>query len=326
MKNSNTKLILLHPYIQKQGSSNRLWLLTFMSLFTLAFLLTIIYTSGLYVYSTATTTATSTANTAATITATNSPMPTTVINTLLHYASKSNDTFKMSYSEIKPISDVLRKCSSPCNFLIFGLTHETLLWKALNHNGRTVFIDENRYYAAYIEEKHPEIDAYDVQYTTKTKEMTELIKVAKEQIRNECRPVQNLLFSECKLGINDLPNHVYEVDWDVILIDGPRGDWPDSPGRISPIFTSGVLARSKKGGSGKTHVFVHDFRRNVERVCGDEFLCRENLVEESETLGHYVVERMEETSFQFCRNNNRGVTSSSSSAANNSSSYSSSSK
>ncbi|KAM5576616.1 protein IRX15-LIKE [Rosa sericea] len=324
MKNGNTKLILLHPYIQKQGSSNRLWLLSFMSLSTLAFLLTIIYTSGLYAYSTATTTTTTTANiAAATITATNAPMPTTVINTLLHYASKSNDTFKMSYSEIKPISDVLRKCSSPCNFLIFGLTHETLLWKALNHNGRTVFIDENRYYAAYIEEKHPEIDAYDVQYTTKTREMSELIKVAKEQIRNECRPVQNLLFSECKLGINDLPNHVYEVDWDVILIDGPRGDWPDSPGRISPIFTSGVLARSKKGGSGKTHVFVHDFRRNVERVCGDEFLCRENLVEESETLGHYVVERMEETSFQFCRNNNREVTSSSSAAANNSSSSSS---
>ncbi|BFG35914.1 hypothetical protein CerSpe_221880 [Prunus speciosa] len=317
MKNiSNTKLILLHPYIQKQGTSNRLWLLAFMSIFTLAFLLTIIYTSGLYAYSSTTTTTISAATITTTTTASAAvpQLPTTVINTLLYYAAKSNDTFKMSYADIKPISDALRKCSTPCNFLIFGLTHETLLWKALNNNGRTVFIDENRYFAAYMEEKHPEIDAYDVQYTTKSKELKELVAVAKEQIRNECRPVQNLLFSECKLGINDLPNHVYEVDWDVILVDGPRGDWPDAPGRVMPIFTSGVLARSKKGGNGKTHVFVHDFGGEVQRVCGEEFLCRENLVEASETLGHYVVERMEESSFQFCRSH----PSSSSSAANSS--------
>ncbi|KAM0970761.1 hypothetical protein ACFX13_019042 [Malus domestica] len=323
MKNNiNTKLILLHPYIQKQGSSNRLWLLAFMSLFTLAFLLTIVYTSGLYAYSSTSTTTTTTIP-APTITATNNAapqLPTTVINTLLHYSSKSNDTFKMSYADIKPISDALRKCSTPCNFLIFGLTHETLLWKALNNNGRTVYIDENRYYAAYMEEKHPEIDAYDVQYTTKLKETEELIAVAKEQIRNECRPVQNLLFSECKLGINDLPNHVYEVEWDVILVDGPSSGWPDAPGRVMSIFTSGVLARSKKGGNGKTQVFVHDFGGTEVMVAGNEFLCRENLVEATETMGHYVVERMDESSFQFCRNQTTSVWS----AAKNSSASSSS--
>ncbi|KAF7824207.1 protein IRX15-LIKE-like [Senna tora] len=62
----------------------------------------------------------------------------------------------MSYSDFKHISDVLRKCSSPRNLLVFGLTHETLLWKALNSYGRTMFIDENRYYTAYFEELHPE--------------------------------------------------------------------------------------------------------------------------------------------------------------------------
>ncbi|PON67184.1 IRX15/IRX15L/IGXM [Trema orientale] len=310
--NNNTKLILLHPYILKQGNSNRLWLLAFVSFFTVAFLLTLIYTRD-----STTTTAAAAASSAAIPTAGfsgggGSPLPNTVINTLLHYASRSNDTFKMSFGELKPIADVLRKCSPPCNLLVFGLTHETLLWKALNHNGRTVFIDENRYYAAYYEQLHPEIDAYDVQYTTKASETRELIALARDQIRNECRPVQNLLFSDCRLGLNDLPNHVYDVDWDVILVDGPRGDWADAPGRIQPIFTAGVLARSKKGGNPKTHVFVHDFRKGLERVCGDEFLCRENLVESSDLLGHYVVERMDQNSFQFCRNQTVVSTSSSS--------------
>ncbi|KAE9597645.1 hypothetical protein Lal_00041599 [Lupinus albus] len=304
--NNNTKLILLHPYIQKQGSSNRLWLLAFISLFTIAFLVTLIYTRE----STSITTATSSiiASTTPVSGLGSAPLPATVINTLLHYAAKSNETYHMQYSDLKPISDVLRKCSSPCNFLIFGLTQETLLWKALNHNGKTVFIDENRYYAAYIEEKHPEIDAYDVQYTTKRSEMKELIASAKEQVGNECKPVQNLLFSDCKLGLNDLPNHVYEVDWDVILVDGPRGDWPDAPGRMSAIFTAGVLARSKKGGNTKTHVFVHDFFGEVEKVCGNEFLCKENLVEATYTLGHYVLEKMDESSVQYCKST--GVSSS----------------
>ncbi|XP_058735468.1 protein IRX15-LIKE [Vicia villosa] len=298
--NTNTKLILLHPYIQKQGNSNRLWLLAFISILTLAFLATLIYTRDRE--STLNNANTSIISSVITTTnAVSAPLPATVINTLIHYASKSNDTYHMTYSDLKPISDVLRKCSSPCNLLVFGLTPETLLWKALNHNGKTVFIDENRYYAAYIEEKHPEIDAYDVQYTTKRSEMKELIASAKEHVANECKPVQNLLFSDCKLGINDLPNHVYEVDWDVILVDGPRGDWPEAPGRMSAIFTAGVLARSKKGGNPKTHIFLHDFSGEVEQVCGNEFLCKENLLEASGTMGHYVLERMNESSVQYCK-------------------------
>ncbi|KAK3221834.1 hypothetical protein Dsin_008859 [Dipteronia sinensis] len=252
--NSNTKLILLHPYIQKQGTSNRLWLLAIVSFFTIAFLVTLIYTRDSLPIKT--TSAAAVAAVTGSSVQSSSALPTTVINTLLHYASKSNDSYHMTHAELKRISDVLQ------------------------------------------------IDVFDVQYTTKTSETEELVAAVKEQIGNECRPVQNLLFSECKLGINDLPNHVYEVDWDLILIDGPRGDGPDGPGRMSPIFTAGVLARSKKGGNPKTHVFVHDYYRHVERLCGDEFLCRENLVESYDMLAHFVVEKMDENSFEFCRSKN----------------------
>nr|VDD28684.1 unnamed protein product [Brassica oleracea] len=291
--NTNSKLILVHPYIQKQTSSNRLCLLAFVSIFTIASLLTLLYTTDSIIPSKNVSSVISSAPI--------SQLPTTAINALLHYASRSNDSYHMSHGEMKSISDVLRRCPPPCNLLVFGLTHETLLWKSLNHNGRTVYIEENRYYAAYFEEIHPEIEVFDVQYTTKAREARELVSAVKEAARNECRPVQNLLFSDCKLGLNDLPNHVYDVDWDVILVDGPRGDGGDVPGRMSSIFTAAVLARSKKsGGNPRTHVFVHDYYRDVERLCGDEFLCRENLVESNDMLAHYVLERMDKNSTQFC--------------------------
>nr|AFK33990.1 unknown [Medicago truncatula] len=70
---------------------------------------------------------------------------------------------------------------------------------------------------------------------------------------------------------------------------------------MSAIFTAGVLARSKKGGNPKTHVFLHDFSGEVEQVCGNEFLCKENLLEASESMGHYVLERMNESSVQYCK-------------------------
>ncbi|KAH7846723.1 hypothetical protein Vadar_017390 [Vaccinium darrowii] len=308
--NTNTKLILLHPYIQKQGAPNRLWLLAFISLFTIAFLLTLIYTRE-SIATTVTAVASSSSATTGAASTNNPALPKSVVKALLHYASNSNTTDKMSYADTKLIADVLRHCSAPCNFLVFGLTSETLLWKSLNHNGRTVIIEENRYFAAYMEETNPEIEIYDVQYATKISQLNELITTARDKMKNECRPVQNLLFSDCKLGLNDLPNQLYEVDWDVVLVDGPRGYWPDGPGRMAAIFTAGVLARSKKGGNGKTHIFVHDFNREVERVSSEEFLCKENLVKAKGMLGHFVVEKMEENSVQFCRNRTSSTASSS---------------
>lgn len=208
----------------------------------------------------------------------------------------------MSPAEIESVASVLRRCgAAPCNLLVFGLTQDTLFWNSVNRGGRTVFVGESSYFVSKFEEKNPSIEAYDVQFTTRAGELYDLIEDFKREIRNECRPVQNLLFSDCKLAVNDLPNHLYDVAWDVILIDGPRGYSAETPGRMAPIFTAGVLARSGKGGGGGgTHVFVHEIEREVEKVCSDLFLCRENLEEEIDSLGHFLVGKMAD-------NNRNGV-------------------
>ncbi|KAL2537347.1 Protein IRX15-LIKE [Forsythia ovata] len=296
---TSAKFIVLHPSIHKQSnggsviaSSHRSWFLFFVLFFIFAFVFTFFTTRE----------PATTAGTAAT--AANSGLPKPIFDALLHYASTNSTTTygRMSSAELKAIAAVLRRCAAPCNVLVFGLTHETLLWNILNHNGRTVFVDESSYLVSILEEKHPGIEAYDVQFTTKASELYDLMEHYKLQVKNECRPVQNLLFSDCKLAVNDLPNHMYDVPWDVILIDGPRGYSPSAPGRTAAIFTAGVLARSKRGGAEKTHVFVHEFERELETVCSFEFLCRENLVDSIDLLGHFVVGKMEATEIQFCPN------------------------
>ncbi|KAF8029968.1 hypothetical protein BT93_E2401 [Corymbia citriodora subsp. variegata] len=278
----STKLILLHPTIQKQSSSsntNRLWLIFIITFFTTAFTLTLITTNT---RSTTTPTATSTATSSI-------PLPLSISAALLHYATTTNSTH-MTSTELATITAAVARCAaaaSHCNLLVFGLTHEALLYKVLNFDGRTIFLDENENLVSWFEQQHPGIEAYDVQYETRVSEMKRLLESARGELRGKCRPVQNLLFSECKLALNSLPNHVYELSWDMILIDGPSGYHEAAPGRMSAIFTAAVLARSKR----------------VERVYSDEFLCRDNLGEAVGKLGHFVVERASDKRLmtEFCR-------------------------
>lgn len=112
LENKEQQLILLHPYIQKQGGSHRLWLPphpggrhyphTRESSGIIAIAALQSYPPDDQGWRSA-------------------ALPATVINTLLHRSSKTNHTFWMSHSEMKPISDMLRKCPSPCNLLLLGL-------------------------------------------------------------------------------------------------------------------------------------------------------------------------------------------------------------
>ncbi|KAL3814248.1 hypothetical protein ACJIZ3_015516 [Penstemon smallii] len=301
---TSAKFIVLHPSVHKSGgggptaTSHRAWLAVFVLFFIFTFGFTLITTRDA-------------AKTAADDGVSKSELPKHIIDALLFYASVniSSSDERMTPAEVKSISAVLRHCAAPCNFLVFGITHETLLWNSLNHDGRTVIIDERSYLVSKLEERHPYIEAYDVLFTTKVSELYDLIEHYKGEIKGECRPVQNLLFSDCKLAINDLPNHLYDVAWDVILIDGPKGHTAAAPGRMAVIFTAGVLARSKRGGAARTHVFVHEFERDVESVCSDEFLCRENLVETKGSLGHFVIGKMDadRNRFEFCPNSDSSV-------------------
>lgn len=271
------------------SSHRRVLIVVFASCFAFATFLTFLYNTSHFTSASASGSGSGSGSAAAFGSGSALPLP--VFDALVHYASYSNATHRMTDTDIRAIAAVLR-ARGPCNLLVFGLSTESPLWLALNHGGRTVFLDENEFYVKYLEPRHPGLEAYDVSYTTKVRDSRDLLEAARASRAAECRPVQNLLFSECRLAINDLPNELYDVAWDVVLIDGPSGWKPTSPGRMPSIFTTAVLSRSgATAAKGPTDVLVHDFQFEVEQVLSKEFLCDENRVAGSGTpsLGHFVI-------------------------------------
>lgn len=96
-------------------------------------------------------------------------------------------------------------------------------------------------------------------------------------------------------NLTDLPREVYEVKWDVVVVDGPRGDSPQAPGRMATIYSAAIIARE----GNTTDVVVHDTDRMIEKWYSWEFLCDENLISSKGRLWIFRI-RNEKNSTSFC--------------------------
>ncbi|RXI03509.1 hypothetical protein DVH24_004161 [Malus domestica] len=70
------------------------------------------------------------------------------------------------------VSAAVLSQKSPCNFLVFGLGFDNLIWTALNHGGRTIFLEEDNSWIDQIKQKLPGLEAYHVEYDTKLRNGT----------------------------------------------------------------------------------------------------------------------------------------------------------
>ncbi|XP_055834186.1 glucuronoxylan 4-O-methyltransferase 1-like [Solanum dulcamara] len=204
-------------------------------------------------------------------------------NALVHYAT-SNVTPQQTLKEISVSLRVLEK-KSPCNFLVFGLGHDSLMWTALNHGGRTVFLEEDKLWIEQIQSQLPSLESYRVIYDTRITQADELMEIAMNN--EDCKQVTDPRFSKCQLALKGLPQQVLEIDWDLIMVDAPTGWHDGAPGRMSAIYTAGLIARNKQ--DGETDVFVHDVDRVVEDQFSKVFLCEGYLVEQEGRIRHFNI-------------------------------------
>lgn len=204
---------------------------------------------------------------------------------ILHYAT-SRVVPQQSLAEIRISFDALQSIG-PCNFLVFGLGHDSLMWASLNPNGNTFFLEEDPKWVQTVLQRAPILRASTVRYRTRLSEANKLISTYKSE--PDCSPANaRLRHTRCRLALTTLPAEVYENEWDMIMIDAPRGFFPEAPGRMAAIYTAAVMARARTR-PGVTQVFLHDVNRKVEKTYAKEFLCMKYKVNGTGRLWHFQI-------------------------------------
>lgn len=208
--------------------------------------------------------------------------PPSLANALIHYAT-TNITPQQTFKEISVSAKILAK-KAPCNFLVFGLGLDSLMWAALNHGGRTVFLEEDQSWIDQIKQRLPNLESYHVVYDTKVHEAEKLFE---HGVKQECQTVSDPRFSKCQLALKNLPGDVYDMEWDLIMVDAPTGYFDEAPGRMSAIYTAGLMGRNRE--EGETDVFVHDVDRVVEDKFSKAFLCEGYFREQEGRIRHFTI-------------------------------------
>ncbi|CAN0924926.1 Probable methyltransferase At1g27930 [Linum grandiflorum] len=210
----------------------------------------------------------------------------TQLQAILHYAT-SRIVPQQTLAEISVSSAVLRSLG-PCRFLVFGLGYDSLMWTSLNPRGTTLFLEEDPRWVHSILRKFPTLRARIVRYATRLRQADTLLSSYKREPSCYFPEARGLRGNtRCKLALSGLPDEVYDEEWDAIMIDAPRGYFPEAPGRMAAIYTAAVMARGRKGDA--THVFLHDVNRRVEKMYAEEFLCRKYLVKTVGRLWHFLI-------------------------------------
>jgi glucuronoxylan 4-O-methyltransferase len=212
-----------------------------------------------------------------------SKIPPTLAQALIHY-STSTITPQQTLKEISVTARVLEK-KSPCNFLVFGLGHDSLMWNALNYGGRTIFLEEDEAWIQQIRRRFPMLESYHVTYDSKVNQANQLMEVGRGP---ECTALGDPRYSMCQLALKGLPGEVYETQWDLIMVDAPTGYYEEAPGRMTAIYTAGMMARNRVD-AGETEVFVHDVNREVEDRFSRAFLCESYMRKQVGRLRHFTI-------------------------------------
>ncbi|KDP45647.1 hypothetical protein JCGZ_17254 [Jatropha curcas] len=158
------------------------------------------------------------------------------------------------------------------------------MWTSLNHGGRTVFLEEDKAWIEQIKGKLPSLESYHVSYDTKVHEADGLMETGQGE---ECKIVSDPRFSKCQLALKGFPSDVYDIEWDLIMVDAPTGYHDEAPGRMTAIYTAGLMARNRE--NGETDVFVHDVDRVVEDKFSKAFLCEGYMTEQEGRLRHFTI-------------------------------------
>ena len=123
---------------------------------------------------------------------------------------------------------------------MFGLGLDSSTWELVNRSGRTVFLEDVPGWIDISGEEAPDREVYRITYET----------TLASSLRYEDRS---------EIPLPTLPGELTLTKWDVVVVDGPYGWGPETPGRSASISLAQCLVAP--GGI----VIVDDYDRPVER-------------------------------------------------------------
>lgn len=163
--------------------------------------------------------------------------------------TRYNTNIQLPLHQIEVIAAAIRSRGPACQLLVFGVGHDTGMWIDINKDGYSLFVETSDEWADSVKMTLPEAN---IQLYQPPPETVSSSLESPPKVMERLTP----------------PSFMTERAWDVIVIDGPPGDTPESPGRALPICWSGAV-RSRH-----THVFVHDYERELEQLYTDLALRR----------------------------------------------------
>jgi glucuronoxylan 4-O-methyltransferase len=227
-------------------------------------------------------------------------VPAAVAAALVHYATTSSETpgVGQTQAEVASAPGALAR-RAPCNLLVFGLGADAPLWTALNHGGRTLFLDADA--ARVASASSPaglDLDAHYIAYQDRATAVSDELLALRDS--PDCsspttKPLSpdDLGLSPCTLAPRGLPAAFYEAEWDVIVANAPPA--------AGAIYAAGVVARARSPRAGETDVVVHGVDSPAEERFARAFLCEGYIREEAGRTRRFAIpSRRDKEAMPFC--------------------------
>ena len=168
---------------------------------------------------------------------------------------------QLSGEELAVVAQTILDRSQP-RVLVFGTGKDSEFWYRVNRHGQTVFLEDDLDWIERAARIVPHLRILPVTYGTSVANWESFLDDPSRW--NQGRPAA-----------------LDEEPWDVVLVDGPRGDTPEMPGRMKSIQWASELVAL--GGD----IFVHDCNRHIESACCDFFLSSFQRLDAPGRLRHY---------------------------------------
>jgi len=147
--------------------------------------------------------------------------------------SQKHKYVQMDDAVLKRIFEHIYLMEKKANILVFGLGFDSILYQTANEKGQTYFIEDDQFFI-------------NINNNIKNKVLFEYKTSIKDSMN----------YTEEDLKKYTEPPLIRQIEWDLIIIDGPCGYQEHHPGRSLPIYWSSLCK--------KATIYIDDSAREVE--------------------------------------------------------------